>query len=374
MIFEDAILLTQKLLSFNTVNPEGNEQDIAIFCGKLLSEYGFEISYDYLVENRLTLIAERGLSDAFPPIVLSGHFDTVPLGAKQWSEDPFSGTIKNGKIFGRGSSDMKGGLAAMLVASIQAFKEADPPGGVRLIFTAGEEPGCMGAIHLAGSGYNRGKASAIIVGEPTSNIPAIGHKGGLYLKVSASGKTAHSSMPELGDNAIYKVARAISKIEHYQFHAEKDELHGFPTINVGLVSGGKNINSVSDHAEFTIDIRTTGTVKHSEILERLSLELGEEVNIEKLGDLPAVSTSETSPFVQLAYAVCCINSEESILRKSLPYLTDGAVLQSLYGGVPTIILGPGQAEMAHQTDEFCYIAKIEEAVEIYKNMILKTEK
>ena len=338
MIFEDVISLTRKLLSFNTVNPEGNEQDIAIFTGKLLSENGFTINYHQLAANRLTLIAEKGLSCLCPPIVLTGHFDTVPLGTKQWSEDPFSGTIKDSKIFGRGSSDMKGGLAALIVATIQAFKKNNQPGGVRLIFTAGEEPGCLGAIHLAGSGYDMGKASAIIVGEPTSNIPAIGHKGALYLSVSASGKAVHSSMPELGDNAIYKVARAISKIENFHFQADLDELHGFPTINVGLINGGKNLNSVHDHAEFTIDIRSTPKVSHSEILKRLSLELGKEVSIEKLVDLPAVSSSETSAFVRLVYAVCGLDPEKGMLRKSLPYLTDGAVLQQLYGGVPTVIL------------------------------------
>ena len=371
MNFEDVISMTRKLISFNTVNPEGNEQDIAIFIGKLLSENGFVVNYHRLAKNRLTLIAEKGLSSFCPPIVLTGHLDTVPLGAKQWSEDPFSGIIKDGKIFGRGSGDMKGGVAAMIVAALQVFKISDPQGGVRLIFTAGEELGCCGAVQLAESGYNLGKASAIIVGEPTSNVPAIGHKGAIYLKVSASGKTAHSSMPELGENAIYKVARAITKIENFRFHADLDDLHGFPTINVGLINGGKNLNSVPDYAEFTVDIRSTSKVSHSEILKRLSLELGEEVAIEKLVDLMPVSSSESAPFVQLVYAVCRIGPDKTVRQKSLPYLTDGAVLQQLYDGVPTVILGPGQPEMAHQTDEFCYTAKIKEAVSIYKKIILK---
>ena len=370
-MIEDVISLTQKLVSFNTVNPPGNEQYIAKYAGNLMVDNGFTIDYHQLATNRLTLIAEKGLSVDRPPIVLTGHFDTIPLGEKSWTEDPFSGTIKDGKIFGRGSSDMKSGIAAMVVASIQVFQESAPKGGVRLIFTAGEEPGCHGAKHLADTNYDMGQASAIIVGEPTSNIPAIGHKGALYMKVSASGKTAHSSMPELGDNAIYKVARAITKIENFNFRAEKDDLHGFPTINVGFISGGKNLNSVPDHAEFTIDIRSTSKVKHSELIHRLSGELGAEISIETIVDLPSVSSSETSAFVQLVYAVCGIDPENVTIRKSLPYMTDGAVLQKLYNGIPTIILGPGQAEMAHQTNEFCYTAKIEEAVRIYKEIIIK---
>lgn len=368
----DVISLTQKLLSFNTVNPPGNEQKIALFVGRLLKENGFDIEYHSLDINRLTLIATKGLSNNNPPIVLTGHFDTVSLGMSQWSEDAFSGTIKDGKIYGRGSSDMKGGVAAMICASLQAFQEATVPGGIRLIFTAGEETGCHGAQHLTNTYHNLGRASAIVVGEPTSNIPAIGHKGALYLNVSASGKTAHSSMPELGDNAIYKVVRAISKIETFKFNAEQDGLHGLPTINVGMIGGGKNLNSVPDHAEFTIDIRSTGKVTHRELLERLTIEMGAEVKIEKLVDLMPVGTYETSPFVQLVYEICGVDSEKGVHPKSLPYVTDGAVFQHFYKGVPTIILGPGQPEMAHQTDEFCYTAKIEEAVEIYKNIILRT--
>jgi succinyl-diaminopimelate desuccinylase len=178
-------------------------------------------------------------------------------------------------------------------------------------------------------------------------------------------------MPELGVNAIYKAARSISKIEEFRFGAEKDSLLGFPTINVGKISGGMNINSVPDRAEFTIDIRSTTKVEHSKILERLGKELGDETILEKLVDLNPVHTPEKDPFVQLAYDVCAVDTLKEGLPKSLPYVTDGSVLQALYNGIPTIILGPGQPEMAHQTDEFCYIHKIEQAVKIYKNIILK---
>lgn len=371
MIFEDVISLTRKLISFNTANPQGNEEGIARFVGALLEKNGFSVYYHKFAINRYTLIAEKGLTSLIPPLVMTGHFDTVPVGIKQWTEDPFSGTIKEGKIYGRGSSDMKAGVSAMICASLQAFKESIPNGGIRLIFTAAEEPGCLGAKDLVDSLYNLGNASAIIVGEPTSNVPSIGHKGALYLKVFVSGKTAHSSMPELGDNAIYKAARAITKIENFRFKADLDNLHGFPTINVGMFNGGTNLNSVPDYAEFTIDIRSTSMVSHSDVLERLSNILGEEVMIEKLVDLLPVSSTELSPFVQLVYAACGIELNKGILQKSLPYVTDGAVLQHLYGGVPTVILGPGQPEMAHKMDEFCYTAKIKEAVAIYKNIILK---
>jgi len=367
----DVVSLTRELLSFNNINPPGNEEEIARFTGRRLSDNGFRTEYYSFGEGRLHLVAERGLSETQPPVVLSGHFDTVPLGNKKWNEDPFSGRVANGKIWGRGSSDMKGGLAAMIMASIGAFKGSVPPGGVRLIFTAAEELGCIGIQHLAKILTDPGKASAVIVGEPTSNHPYIGHKGALYINAVTQGITAHSSMPHLGDNAIYKAAQSILKAKDFNFRAEKDPLLGFPTINVGRMSGGMNINSVPDHAEFSIDIRSTSKVDHNDLLQRLTKEFGPETALETLVNMGSVHTDETDPFVQMVYDICRVDRENNSRIKTLPYLTDGSVLQRLYKGAPTIILGPGQPEMAHQTDEFCYTDKLEEAVNIYRDIILK---
>ncbi len=366
---ENVISLTQKLITFNTINPPGNEMELAKYVGNLLLENGFDVEYILFEENRLHVIAEKGLSNNALPVVLSGHLDTVPLGTKQWSVNPLAGEIVNGKIYGRGSSDMKAGIAAIIVAAIQSFDDDSPKGGVRLIITAGEELGCQGAQHLAKTYKNWGEASGLIIAEPTANIPAIGHKGGLYLNVSTTGITAHSSMPELGVNAIYKAAKAISKIENFSFGAEKDSLLGLPTINVGKMSGGMNLNSVPDYAEFSIDVRSTTKVNHADILQKLKGELGEDVNVEILVNLNPVSTKETEPFVQLVYNACKVDRTSSMFPKALPYLTDGSVLQPAFNGVPTIILGPGQPEMAHQTDEFCYTQNIEDSVEIYKLII-----
>jgi len=366
----DVISLTRELISHNTINPPGNEAVVAVKLGKLLTDHGFKVNLPGYEKNRLHLVAEKGISGSVAPLVLSGHLDTVPLGEKPWKTDPFSGISQGDKIFGRGSSDMKSGVAAMTVAAIEATTGSAPEGGIRLLFTAGEELGCQGVRQLVNTYRELGKASAIIVGEPTANIPAIGHKGALYLNAVAKGKTAHSSMPELGDNAIYKAAKSISRIEAFRFKAEKDPLLGFPTINVGKMLGGLNINSVPDHAEFTMDIRSTTKIQHQSILQSLMVELGDDITLETLVDLHPVSTPESDPFVQLVYDVCRVDRKSKNWPKSLPYVTDGSVLQPHYGGVPTIILGPGEPGMAHQTDEYCFIKNIIQSVSIYKNIIL----
>lgn len=366
----DVIELTQKLISLNTVNPPGNEALAAEITGQLLNDNGFNVDYVSYGDNRLQLIAEKGCNPDTAAVTFTGHFDTVPIGVRNWSVDPFGGAVIDGRLYGRGSSDMKGGIAAMCLAAVHAFSEGNPPAGVRLVLTAGEETGCQGAGHLVSMYRNLGKACGIVVGEPTANIPAIGHKGGLYLKVSTWGRTAHSSMPHLGDNAIYKAARAILTAGGYKIDAPFDNLLGASTLNVGTMRGGINLNSVPDYAEFTIDVRTTARVNHQDLLDDLKEKLGDETDIEVLVDLPAVTSDEDSAFVRSVYKACGNLPGDGKHTKTLPYLTDGAVLQPAYGGVPTVILGPGQPEMAHQTDEYCLVNNIIRAMDIYKQIIL----
>ncbi len=374
MVQLDGISLTRKLLSFNTINPPGNEAALAKYLGGLLSDNGFDVSYHLYEENRLHMVAEKGVSGSAPPLVFSGHFDTVPLGEQAWTRDPFSGEIEGDRIYGRGSSDMKSGIAAMTIAAIESSSSSSPEGGIRLIFTSDEELGCQGVLELVNSPKDLGEAYAIIVGEPTANSPAIGHKGALYINAELRGRTAHSSMPEMGDNAIYKAAKCITKIENFQFEAEEDKLLGFPTINVGKIEGGMNINSVPDYTSFTIDVRSTTRVDHATIRNRLYTLLGNDISLETLVDLPPVSTLEEEPFVKQVYDACEEYGINESSQRSLPYLTDGSVLQSYYKGVPTIILGPGEPGMAHKTDEYCSIENLTQSVSIYKNIILNRRK
>jgi len=367
----DVIELTQKLIEFNTINPPGNEAGLAKFIGSILIENDFEVDYPIYAKDRLQLVATKGLSKDRPPIIFTGHLDVVPLGATQWTRDAFSGEIVDNTLYGRGSTDMKAGIAAMIVAAIEMFRNESPNGGIRLIFTADEELGCNGAQHLCKSGYDLGEASAIVVGEPTGNMPYVGHKGGLYLNAYTKGVTAHSSMPELGDNAIYKAARAIGKIEDLKFEADSDELLGYPTINVGRIDGGLNLNSVPDKTAFTIDVRTTTTYKNDKVWSYLKDMLGEEVTLEKITDLNAISTPTENDFVKMIFDILEVDSSDENLKKSANFLTDASVFMPYFKNIPTIILGPGEPEMAHQTDEFCYVDKIKKTVTIYCEIITK---
>ncbi len=363
-----ALELTRTLMRFNTINPPGDERACAQHLGAILENAGFSVSYHEFADRRASLVARIGGNTNKRPLCFTGHIDTVPLGAMPWSADPFSGDIDKGRLYGRGSSDMKSGVAAFVTAMLQLVPRLQRGPGVVLVITAGEETGCEGAYHLAGLRDVLGRAGAIIVAEPTANYPCVGHKGALWLRARTQGITAHGSMPHRGSNAIYKAAHAICKLEDFAFNVDPHDVLGSPTLNVGTVRGGLNINSVPDDAEISIDIRTTPSLQHEALRARLQSYLGDEIELLPIVDVGGVWTDPADNWVQEVFSTMAPLLGESLEPRTATFFTDAAALKPAYGGPPTVILGPGEPEMAHQTDEFCIVDRIEQAVEANVNI------
>ncbi|MBI3374107.1 MAG: M20 family metallopeptidase [Betaproteobacteria bacterium] len=368
MSIHDAAALTRSLLQFDTVNPPGRERDCARHAGALLQEWGYRVEYHEYEEGRTSVIARAGGSDAKPPLCMTGHLDVVPLGTRAWTKDPFAGDADGDKLYGRGSSDMKAGVAAMLIAA-RAFggKLAGTPGLV-LVLTAAEEGGCVGSRHLAALPALMGKAGAIVVGEPTSNYPMVGHKGSIKFHAAFRGVSAHGSMPQLGVNAIYKAARAIAKLENFDFGAPAHPVMGGPTLNVGTFAGGSGVNLVPDAATIGIDIRTVPGMNHEALLNRLSGIFGD-AELDVFSNLHAVWTQPDDEWVQRVFEICKPILNETPEPRTAPYMTDAANLLKVYPGAPTLVLGPGEAAMAHQTDEYCSLERVGQSVAIYEAII-----
>lgn len=369
----DCIALTRRLIGINTINPPGDEAPCAHYLADLLTGCGLLVEVTPFGVGRANLIARlAGRNPDLAPLVLTGHLDTVPLGAADWSKPPFSAEIVEGRLYGRGASDMKSGVAAMTLAFIRACTGGfSPERGVTLLLTGGEEVGCQGAVHLHQHEQKRlGTASAMVVGEPTGNELVRGHKGALFMRARAHGVTAHSSMPERGVNAIYKAARAITHIEKFELPRSNSSFMGNPTISVGMINGGLNANSVPDRAEFTIDVRSGPDVSHASVLEALRARLEAEVQLEPFIDMPAVFTAADHPFTSAVAqaARTVLGDRASIAARAMPFFSDASVFQPHYG-CPTIILGPGEVLAAHETDEYCFVDKIHEAEEIYLRVI-----
>ncbi|MEW5862644.1 MAG: M20 family metallopeptidase [Pseudomonadota bacterium] len=365
----DAVSLTRDLVRYQTVNPPGSERDCARFAGRLLEQWGFTVEYHEYAEARASVIARAGGSDARPPLCLTGHLDVVPLGARAWTKDPFAGETDGDRLYGRGTSDMKAGVAAMLAAA-RAFagKLAGTP-GIVLVLTAGEEGGCIGSEHLARLPDLMGKAGAIVVGEPTSNYPLVGHKGSVKFYAQFRGVSAHGSMPHLGVNAVYKAARAVARLEGFDFGVAPHPVMGAPTLNVGTFEGGAGVNLVPDAARIGVDIRTVPGMDHAALLARLKSLMGEEAELEVFSDLPAVWTEPDKEWVRRVFEICRPVLGEAPEPRTAPYMTDAANLLKVYRGAPAIVLGPGEAAMAHQTDEYCSTERIRQAVALYEAII-----
>jgi succinyl-diaminopimelate desuccinylase len=357
--------LTRNLLAFNTMNPPGQEQECAKYLGSLLESVGFQVRCYEFAPQRTTIVARlSGMSDRLP-LCFTGHIDTVPLGATAWSYDPFAGEITDDKVYGRGSTDMKSGIAAMITAATRLAQLTTPKAGLTLILTAGEETCCQGAYHLASLDNVLGETGAILVGEPTANYPWIGHKGAVRFEIRTKGITAHASMPEQGVNAVYKAAQAVLKLQEFDFQVDSHSILGKPTLNVGTISGGININSVPDRCVIGVDIRTIPGQDHMKICQQLQVFLGDEVEIELLNEAQSIATDEKNEWVQSVFEVVEPYLKAQPTAKGATFFTDASVLTPAFGHPPTIILGPGEPEMAHKTDEFCYVSKIEEGAEIY---------
>ncbi len=262
-----ATQLTQDLIRFETINPPGNETPCARHLGGLLEAAGFKTSYVPLGENRDNLIAWAGGNGTGLPLCFSGHTDVVPLGAAPWMVAPFGGDIADGKIYGRGSSDMKSGVAAFVSAAVSLAPRLEGTPGLVLVISAGEERGCEGVNLLARQGVLP-KAGAIVVAEPTANRLLAGHKGVFWLEGTARGVTAHGSMPEQGENAVYKAARAALALEAFDFAEDAHPVLGRPTVNVGWMRGGLNVNSVPDEARLGVDVRLVPGVDRERLIER----------------------------------------------------------------------------------------------------------
>ena len=361
----DVVALTRRLVSFNTINPPGNEYDCARFLSSILEKGGFRIEYHDLEKERPNIIARLNDDPKSRPLCFSGHIDTVPLGASPWSRDPFNGEIDGNKLYGRGSSDMKGGVAAMVIASLRLAELSRGEADIMLILSVGEEMGCRGAEHLVKSGALSCHAGALIVGEPTSNYPLIGHKGALFLEGLTQGIAAHGSMPEKGVNAIYKAARGIMKLESFDFGRSPHPIHGSPSLNVGTIAGGEMANIVPDKTVFGIDIRTVPGQDNAAVLETIRTVLGPDVTVTCITRAEPVATDPENEWVQQVFDIMKPYHPARPVPRIAPYFTDASPLVPALGNPPTLLLGPGEPGMAHTTDEFCYISKLEEAAEAY---------
>ncbi len=381
----DVVSLTRSLIAIDTINPPGREAGCARQLARLLEQWGFAVKLHGFADERANLVATIGGRDDRAPIVLTGHLDTVPLGAARWERAAFGGETDGDRLYGRGASDMKGGIAAMMVAARRLAPRLAGSAGLKLVLTAAEEGGCVGSRHLVEQGGALGGAGAIVVGEPTSNYPHVGHKGTIKFHARFHGVAAHGSMPHLGENAVYKAACAACRLQAFRFDRDEDydeaarragtaaagghPVMGLPTLNVGTLHGGDTINSVPDFASMGVDIRTVAGMDHAAVLERVRDAVGPQATLDVFQDSPAVWTDPADRWVRRVFDACSRALGEPIEPRTTTYNTDAGNLRRAWPRAPVVVLGPGEAALAHQTDEWCSVSRLGQAVELYEFIV-----
>lgn len=365
------------------------EEEVVRFLADWLAAHGIAARVEEVAPGRPNLVARIGRVDADAPTILfCGHTDTVPLNDGDAGHG-FSGEVRDGRLLGRGAADMKGPLAAMAAALVALDGALDELGGAAtLAAVVDEEMESLGAEALVRSGL---RADGAVVGEPTGNRVALGHRGLEWLAIDFTGRAAHGGTPERGVNAIVAAARFVSLVEQRlaaPFAARHHPLLGPPTLNFGTVRGGDQPSTVAAACTLTFDRRSLPGESYASMSAELA-ELLAEIEAEMPGlrttlrrveggmatlEHCALLTAEDTPLARAAFAarrqVLGAGATAADEPIAFPAWTDGALLAS-FGGIPTIVLGPGDLADAHSPRESIDVAELETGARIYAALALE---
>jgi succinyl-diaminopimelate desuccinylase len=371
-IDQDVVEICSRLVSIKSFNPPGNELEIATYVHNYLIAAGLKSEMIYHDANRASVLARLAGQGRKKALLFSAHMDTVPVGAEQWLHPPYQAELSEGRIWGRGSADMKGGLAAILTAAKAiAASGMTLSGDLVLGLSAGEEVNMLGAGVLV-QRPELHNLQGMMVAEPTSNDLVIAEKGILWLEITTTGKTAHGSMPEYGRNAVRMMLTLIDALDHLEFPFEPHPLLGNFSRSLNTIQGGIQTNVVPDQCKITIDMRTVPGQNHGSMVQQVQ----ELINRLKSNDPnfsaalhitqegAALATQPDDPMVVTLSSIITQVTGSTPTPKGVRYFTDAAIYAPVIPA-PLIICGPGPAEMAHQPDEYVEVIKLRQSARIY---------
>lgn len=358
--------LLRSLIQIESVNPPGNENQIADFIKKFLLKNNIHSELVFLEEGRSSVIAKiKGEEER--DITFCGHIDTVRVKEEDWTKPVFEGLIENEKMYGIGASDMKGGVAAILYAAVLLKRRGIvPKKTVQLALTADEEWGYRGAKNLVDGGYFD-RTDFIIITEPSNLQVSTGEKGELWIKAKFFGQSAHGSTPEIGVNTIIPGSELVVNVtEKYEKIFEADPFWGKTSMNIGRFYGGVQVNIVPNYSEIQLDFRVISEEDREKAVE-LVIKTGEEIAkkykvrfAEEIFNYhPPIFTRSDNSYVEKFLQVAEI--KEVIITK---YCTDGATIIPIKN-MPFIIFGPGDISQAHQNDEYIELESLYRSVDIF---------
>lgn len=366
---EDLVGLTQTLLRIPSPDPPGLELRLAQHVLELLRSVGIPARMMPFARDRANLVARLAGQGRRPPLIFCAHLDTVPVGERPWAHPPYEGLVDHQRIYGRGAADMKGGMAAMILAMIAlAGAGQEPAGDVYLALTAGEAATLGGARRLVqAEALPRG--GALLVPGPTGLDVVIAQKAALWLQVITHGRGGHLACPALGSedgdvNAIDRMIRFLSRLDSLVFEQAEHPLLGRPSFGFGTIRGGQAINLIPDHCEATLDLRLLPGQDPADISRELINLGGGEAEVICLDYKPAVETAPDHPFVLACQEARATELGSFSVPEGVSYFTDAAVLGPALDA-PMVILGPGDIAVSGIADEWIDIERLLSAARIY---------
>lgn len=362
----ESIDLLRRLVFIDSCDPPGGELDVAKMVHEQLLNLGIESELDEFLPGRANVLGRvRGRGEK-PCFVLSAHMDTVPVGTVPWCRDPFSAAISDGRLYGRGASDMKSALVAMIAAAEMLKERQDRlKGDLILAFTAGESANLLGARRFIARGL-KSEIGAFLCGEPSNLDIVIVEKAALWLRATATGRLGHVS-GDAGINAISAINQFLTRLDALDVSCPAHPLLDGPTVRVGRIEGGSAVNLTPDRCFADVDIRLPPGVDHREIVRQVEEVAPDNVSIGILDFKPAVETRPDDPFVRLCSEVCARHVGRTPVLRGVSYYSDGTVL--LEGlDVPFAIIGPGDLGLSGQPDESVSIGNVLKAAHIYADV------
>lgn len=362
--------LLEHLVAFDTTSRESNLALID-FCWRYLSGLGVTCELMHNAErSKANLYARLGPAGS-GGVMLSGHSDVVPVDGQTWTVPPFALTERDGKLYGRGTADMKGFLACML-AAVPHFLAQPLRQPLHLAISYDEEVGCLGVRSLVKALAQRSDRPAIcLIGEPTELRPVLGHKGKLAMRCEVQGAACHSAYAPQGVNAIEYAAKLIQRLtvigERLATPERQDARFDppFTTVQTGVIHGGRALNIVPDACSFDFEVRTLPQEDAQQVAEELvayaqqtlepqmrAVQPASAIRFSPLSAYPGLDTAAHSAAAQL---IARLSGSDSF--GTVAFGTEGGLFTA--AGIPCVVCGPGSMEQGHKPDEFITLAQLD---------------
>lgn len=366
-----SIALLKEILAIPSVNGADNEGAVAEFIANYLKEKHIDAFVQQIDETHANIIAKlEGKSSE--TVVWNGHLDTVPYGnTEEWNTDPSIPVEKNGRIYARGASDMKSGLAAMVYLLGEIGESGEKPEQTILFLgTCDEEKSGLGAEKILEE-IDLSSGSLLLIGEPTGCKLGVAQKGCIWAQLNISGKTSHGAYPEEGYNAVEYGMKIVRRIKKWVTEYEH-RLLGTATAQVTMIQGGIAPNMTPDFAEILLDIRIVPGISAEDVEKKIKKICWEEVE-ETNGEVKfEVRIKNARRAIEIAEEERWLKEFKAYLKQNdaeteeigINYFTDASILTKKESEIPVLLFGPGEPRLAHKPNEFVELEKYEKYIEI----------